>query len=101
MRPAAADTIIIEEGAMKDQHKLITGYRDLDADEIAVMNLLKSKEQEVLAMLDGLNTAGAYDKRWVAEARIHIEIGFMAANRSVARPTPGHPEPKLSHASVG
>ena len=31
----------------------------------------------------------------------HIELGFMAAIRSVARPTPGHPEPKLSHASVG
>lgn len=86
---------------MENQHRQITGYRELEADEIAVMNILKSKEQEVLAMLDGLNTAGAYDKRWVAIARTHIEQGFMAANRSVARPTPGHPEPKLSHASVG
>jgi hypothetical protein len=86
---------------VENQHRLITGYRELEQDEIAVMNILKSKEQEVLAMLDGLNTAGAYDKRWIAMARDHIELGFMAANRSVARPTPGHPEPKLSHASVG
>jgi len=86
---------------MENQHRQIIGYRDLEADEIAVMNILKTKEQEVLAMLDGLNTAGAYDKRWVAIARTHIELGFMAANRAVARPTPGHPEPTLSHASVG
>lgn len=86
---------------MENQHRLITGYRELETDEIAVMNILKSKEQEVLAMLDGLNTAGAYDKRWIAISRTHIEQGFMAANRAVARPTPGHPEPKLSHASVG
>ena len=86
---------------MENQHRMITGYRELEQDEIAVINILKSKEQEVLALLDGLNTAGAYDKRWIAEGRIHIELGFMAAIRSVARPTPGHPEPKLSHASVG
>jgi hypothetical protein len=86
---------------VENQHRLITGYRELEQDEIAVMNILKSKEQEVLAMLDGLNTAGAYDKRWIAIARDYMELGFMAANRSVARPTPGHPEPKLSQASVG
>jgi len=86
---------------MENQHRKITGYRELDMEDIAVMNLLKSKEQEVLALLDGLNTASAYDKRWVAIARTHIEQGFMAAVRSVARPMPGHPEPKLSQASVG
>lgn len=62
-------------------------------EDIAVMNHIKDKEQEVLAMLDGLYTASAYDKRWVDIARNQLELGFMSAVRAVARPTPGHPHP--------
>lgn len=64
------------------------------------MNLLKDKEQEVLALIEGLNKAASYDKRWIAIGRTHIEQGFMAAVRAVARPTPGHPE-TLSEAPIG
>jgi len=87
---------------MENQHRLITGYRELETDDIAVMNLLKDKEQEVLALVEGLNTAASYDKRWVALARTHIEFGFMAAVRAVARPMPGHPESQeLSESPIG
>lgn len=87
---------------VENQHRQITGYRELDADDIAVMNHIKDKEQEVLAMLDGLNTASSYDKEWVARSRAYMEIGFMAAVRAVARPTPGHPAPDpLSEAPIG
>lgn len=85
---------------MENQHKLITGYRDLSQDDIDVMNLLKDKEQEVLAIVEGLNKAVSYDKRWVAIGRTQIELGFMAAVRAVARPTPGHPE-TLSESPIG
>ncbi len=93
--PSRVRPLSISEGGstIENQHRKITGYRELDTDDIAVMNHIKDKEQEVLAMLDGLYAASAYDKRWVNIARTQLELGFMSAVRSVARPTPGHPHP--------
>lgn len=96
------DPLLRKGETLENQHRKITGYRELDTDDIAVMNHIKEKEQEVLAMLDGLNTASSYDKRWVAIARTQMELGFMSAVRAVARPTPGHPAPDgLSEHSIG
>ena len=66
----------------------IAGYRRLGAKEIAEMNRLKMREETILALLDELTEQddAPIDRRWMAIARAHIEQGFMAANRAVARP---------------
>ena len=76
---------------MDNQHRKITGYRELDQDEIGRMNQGKELEYECMKLLDFHLGAGA-DPRWIAIARTHIQQGFMAQGRAVARPT-GYPEP--------
>lgn len=69
---------------MDNQHKKITGYRDLSQAEIDAMNRIKALANEVGATLDGLPEG--VDGRWVAIARTQLQQGFMAAVRAVARP---------------
>ena len=82
---------------MENQHRKISGYRELDAGEIARMNEGKDLEISCLGMLDKHLTMGA-DARWMAIARTHIQQGFMAAVRAVAKthgyehPPPAEPE---------
>lgn len=75
---------------MGNQHRQISGYRELDQDEIGRMNQGKSMEYDCLAMFDRHIKFGA-DPRWMAIAKTHIQQGFMAAGRAVARPD-GYPE---------
>lgn len=66
----------------------IAGYRRLGTKEIVEINRLKIQEATILAWLDELIEQNdvPIDRRWMAIARAHIEQGFMAANRSIARP---------------
>lgn len=72
---------------MENQHRKITGYRELTQDEIDMMNCLKETgvqlEKIVKLLLDDPN----YDKRWVNIGATHLQQGLMALTRSVARPT--------------
>lgn len=43
-------------------------------------------EEGLLRLLDELATREDIDKRWLALSRTHMEIGFMALNRSIFRP---------------
>jgi hypothetical protein len=78
---------------MKDQHKKISGYRDLNQDEIDLMNKVKAKGEELgslISELEGLNadTSGhAIDMRWVSIGKTDLQKGIMALVRSVAQPT--------------
>lgn len=82
---------------MKDQHEKIKGYRDLSQAEIDLMNEgkeLAEKCGEFISKLQGLThpLAGStqefeVDGRWVSIAQTHLQQGFMAAIRSVAKPT--------------
>ena len=76
---------------MENQHRLIKGYRELSAKEIDNMNLLKALEIEVLMLFQNIAQTQQVEGRWMAIARTHIEQGFMAAGRAVARPE-GYPE---------
>lgn len=70
---------------MDNQHKQISGYRDLSQDEIDLMNAIKREAADVgelVADLEGLPV----DQRWVAIAKTHLQQGFMAAVRAVAQP---------------
>jgi hypothetical protein len=75
----------------------ITGYRHLNADEIALMNEAKELGQRIGAFIDKLddlpqavhpNDGGpAVDRRWLAIGRTKMQTGLMAVIRSIARPT--------------
>lgn len=89
---------------MENQHRKISGYRELAQEEIDVMNEIKAVEQAVLALHTRVVTllvkqqAGSPEamerhlkagpQRWAAIARTDFETGFMALIRSVAQPTP-------------
>lgn len=103
---------------MENQHRAIQTYRELDQNEIDLMNECKSLEAQVLALQerlygravaerdvakDSLNytadAVGAHEAIASAEqairaasiAKTEIQTGFMWLTRSVARPS----EPKL------
>jgi len=82
---------------MKDQHEKIKGYRDLTQAEIDLMNEgkeLAEKCGDYIMKLQNLSIPvpeGSAeieaDKRWISIAQTHLQQGFMAAIRSVAKPT--------------
>ena len=72
---------------MENQHKQITGYRDLSQEEINLMNMIKGLAERVGAELEIVNQHPSTDKRWVAIAKTDLQKGFMAAVRSIAQPT--------------
>lgn len=78
-----------------NQHKKITGYRDLSEEEIALMNEAKELSEKVGEFVDKLSAsdviltpdADGIDQRWLAIGRTDLQTGFMALIRSIARPT--------------
>lgn len=74
---------------MENQHKKITGYRDLSQSEIDMMNEGKALAQQVgewVAKLQGMGQ-GALDQRWIAIGKTDLQTGFMAVIRGIAQPT--------------
>ncbi len=82
---------------MENQHRKITGYRELDQAEIDLMNEIKAKGAELGALVKRLedsqtrNTAehGSGDAepfRWIAIGKTHLQQGLMALTRAVAKP---------------
>jgi len=69
-----------------NQHKKITGYRELTEDEIALMNKVKAKAEEVGELIKELENSPGLDPRWIAIAKTDLQIGFMIAVRAVAQP---------------
>lgn len=80
---------------MKDQHKQISGYRDLTKAEIDAINEGKELAKKVFDHCAGLKTAAALpgglspDPRHLAIAMTHLETGFMFLAKSIAKPTTG------------
>lgn len=80
---------------MDNQHRKIKGYRELNGQEIAMMNAIKEKAAEVGDLIAGLEgrvkTNGADgstppDGRWLAIGKTDLQKGFMALTRSIAKP---------------
>lgn len=83
---------------MKDQHKMIKGYRDLSQEEIDLMNEIKQKGNELGELVDKIQamqditiaidsvSIPLNDQRWVAIAKTHLQQGIMALTRAVAKP---------------
>lgn len=79
---------------MDNQHKKITGYRDLSQAEIDLMNEGKSLAEQVGKWVEKLDLAtcfpnepGAPDPRWVSIGSMQVQQGFMALIRAIAKPT--------------
>lgn len=76
---------------LENQHRLIKNYRELSQTEIDLMNESKELEQNVLAFIERLKKVNAdqaveIDMRWLNIGLTHLEQGFMAVTRSVAKP---------------
>jgi hypothetical protein len=65
----------------------ITGYRKLTEAEIALMNEVKAKAEEVGILVDRLAHTEGLGQRWVSIGRTDLQTGFMALVRAVAQPT--------------
>lgn len=72
---------------MDNQHKMIKGYRDLSAEEIAAMNKVKEVGATVGQLVDELKALPGLDQRWVSIGATNLQQGFMALTRGVAQPT--------------
>ena len=75
---------------MDNQHREIKGYRELNAEEIALMNEIKSKGVELGELVAKLRDAESrldIDQRWVNIGATDLQTGLMALTRGVARPT--------------
>lgn len=77
---------------MENQHRQISGYRELNQDEINLMNEVKQTAEEVGKLIEkmkGLSRDGnvTLDQRWLAEGNTDLQKGFMSVVRSIARPT--------------
>lgn len=68
-----------------NQHRKISGYRDLTEAEIATINRFKEVERDLKAMLT--KSPHAPDPRHSAIALTHFETGFMYAIKAIAKPT--------------
>jgi ferritin-like metal-binding protein YciE len=82
---------------MDNQHKKISGYRDLSQEEIDLMNDVKahaeetrhliSRIEQVLLTQEDNHTNTTSPMRWLAEGRTDLQKGYMCLVRSVAQPT--------------
>lgn len=65
----------------------VHGYKPTQsAEAVALVNVNKFAERQVLTILDGLAARGDVDKRWLQIGRTQIEQGFMAVNRAIFQP---------------
>jgi hypothetical protein len=69
-----------------NQHKRITGYRDLTLEEIELINAVKETAENVRRVVDIVCDVPGIDKRWASIARTDLQTGFMALVRSIAKP---------------
>lgn len=78
---------------MENQHQQIKGYRDLSQNEIDRMNEIKSLAETVGDLVErmtvppGHQVENPVDQRWVSIGKTHLQQGFMALTRAIAKPT--------------
>ena len=68
-------------------HTPVTGYRELSAEEIALINECKATAIEVGKLCDRVRLTKGIDQRWAATGITDLQKGFMSLIRSIAQPT--------------
>lgn len=82
---------------MDNQHRKISGYRELSQEEIDLMNEIKAEGIRLKELVDKVNTRqaaitaefgtpDAESYRWAAIAKTDFQTGLMALTRAVAKP---------------
>lgn len=69
------------------QGPLLSGYRQLTDDEVALANEVKVIAAQVGFLVSKLMSRPDIDPRWVAEGRTDLQKGFMSLVRSITQPT--------------
>ncbi len=72
---------------MDNQHRKITGYRELTQRDIDVMNKIKAKGAELDALVQEVQAIPEVDQRWASIAKTDLQTGLMALTCAVAKPT--------------
>lgn len=72
---------------MENQHRQITGYRELSQGEIDMMNRVKQQAAQVGELATELANLKGIDQRWVNIGITDLQKGFMALTRAIAQPT--------------
>lgn len=72
---------------MDNQHRQISGYRDLSQAEIDLINAIKRVGNELGQLCQDVKAVPGADQRWAAIATTDLQTGLMALTRAVARPT--------------
>ncbi|MEC7118570.1 MAG: hypothetical protein VXW65_01535 [Pseudomonadota bacterium] len=72
---------------MENQHRKISGYRELSQSEIDLMNKIKAKGVELGELVAELRAADGLDQRWISIGATDLQTGLMAITRGVAQPT--------------
>ena len=70
---------------MDNQHRKIKGYRELDQDDIDLMNEVKGLGRGLDDIIRKLGTKDS-DKRWLAIGKTHLQEGLMALTRAISKP---------------
>lgn len=71
---------------MENQHRKISGYRELSQAEIDLMNEIKTKGVELGELVVKLQSIEGLDQRWVSIGATDFQTGLMALVRAVAQP---------------
>ena len=85
---------------MENQHRQITGYRDLTQEEIDLMNEIKAKGAELDELIVRINLVNANLEgpeadhlrrdsecyRWGSMAKTSLQLGIMQLTRAIAKP---------------
>ena len=65
----------------------ITGYRQLNEAEAALMNEIKAEGVRLGELVNKLRVTEGLDQRWVSIGATELQQGLMALTRGVAQPT--------------
>ena len=65
----------------------ITGYRQLNEAEAALMNEIKAEGVKLGELVAKLRATEGLDQRWVSIGATDLQTGLMALTRGVAHPT--------------
>lgn len=69
----------------ENQHRLIKGYRELDQEEIDLLNEGKALGEPLEAFVGKLRANPDVDQRWVSIGQTRLQEGLMALNRAIAQ----------------
>jgi len=72
---------------MENQHRKITGYRELSQEEINLMNAIKQQGVTLDALVTMIAGVENVDGRWLAIGCTDLQTGLMALTRAMAQPT--------------